>query len=382
MSEQTLHIGERVADWRKRRGKSQRVLAGLAGISQGYLSLIETGARPVERRATLVALAGALQVSVAELSGQSGDPTDPAKAEASANVPAIREALIMRELGEMRPAPHAVPVADLLAAGTDYDFATTAAMLPPLLGAAAGPDLVQTCLVATFTLKHLGYDDLSRDAARLSLLTACDLEDPVWIGVAEVNRLIGFPLELPTAPTLARRAADEIQPQAGQAAVRQAYGMLHLHAAIRAAVAADQGSAMDHLDEARDAADSLGEPADLGLAGLAFGPTNVGIWRTAVLAELGDMEQAVAVGEQVEPRRVRARNRQAAFWVDRGRALAAVRRDNEAISAFLSAESVCPQWVRLRRNARDTIGVILRRTRRNAVSKPMRRAAAMVGLHD
>jgi transcriptional regulator with XRE-family HTH domain len=72
-----MPIGERVAYWRRRRGTSQRVLAGLAGISQPYLSKIENGGKPVELRATLVALADALRVSVAELTGQPGDPTPP-----------------------------------------------------------------------------------------------------------------------------------------------------------------------------------------------------------------------------------------------------------------------------------------------------------------
>jgi hypothetical protein len=316
---------------------------------------------------------------VAELTGQP-DPTDPAKARATESVPAIREALIMREFGETRPAAGG-QVADLVAAGTSYDFATAAALLPGLLLGTTGAELVQACQVATYTLKHLGYEDLARDAARLSLAAAGELGDPAWVGVAEVNRLIGLPLEVPRLPLqIALRAADVLQPQAGEPRARQAYGMLHLHAAIRAAVLGEPGRVGDHLDEARAAAASLGDPAGLGLAGLAFGPTNVDIWRVALLAEQGDMEQAAAVSERVEPRRVHALNRRAAFWVDRGRALAALHRDNEAVSAFLAAEAACPQWVRIRRNVRDTISVIWNRTRRNAVSAPLRKAAEIVGL--
>ena len=53
MSEQ---IGDRVRVWRRRRKLSQAALAGLAGMSQGYLSQIETGVRGVEMRSTLVAV--------------------------------------------------------------------------------------------------------------------------------------------------------------------------------------------------------------------------------------------------------------------------------------------------------------------------------------
>lgn len=69
----------------------------------------------MERRATLVALADALEVSVTELAGRPGDPTDPARAKAAASIPAIREALIMRSAGETRLPGQPVSVADTLA---------------------------------------------------------------------------------------------------------------------------------------------------------------------------------------------------------------------------------------------------------------------------
>ena len=186
--------GDRIAYWRQRRGKSQRVLAGLAGISQPYLSQIETGVRAVERRATLIALATALQVSVAELSGQQGDPANPNRAEAAAAVPAIREALIMREVGETRPPTNGVY--ELMLAGGAYDFSRVTQLLPGLLRGLNGPDLVQACHVATFTLKHLGYPDLSRDAARLGVTAARQLDDPAWVGIAEFIRVLSLPPEI------------------------------------------------------------------------------------------------------------------------------------------------------------------------------------------
>src|SRR4051794_37310052 len=89
------HIGTRIRAWRRRRGgMSQEVLAGRAGLSRPFISMVEAGRRSVERRSTLIAIASALQVSVADLLGQPGDPTDPAKANAAAAVPAIRAALI------------------------------------------------------------------------------------------------------------------------------------------------------------------------------------------------------------------------------------------------------------------------------------------------
>jgi transcriptional regulator with XRE-family HTH domain len=81
---------------------TQAVLAGLAGVSQSYISQVEAGHLGVERRATLVAIAAALKITVADLVGQLGDPTDPLKADAANVVPAIWAALIEIEDGERR----------------------------------------------------------------------------------------------------------------------------------------------------------------------------------------------------------------------------------------------------------------------------------------
>jgi len=378
---ENLFIGAQVAYWRRRRGKSQRVLADLAGMSQPYLSQIETGARPVERRATLVALAHALDVSIADLTGQPGDPTDPARAAAVANVPAIREALIRREIGELTEPHYDVP--QVMEAGGAYDFARVAPMLANLLGGLRGGDLVQVAHVGVYTLKHLGYADLARDAARLAVAEARELGDPAWIGIAEFIRILAMPPEMPGAPTrLAQRVADEIQPHIADGRVRQAYGMLHLHAALKAAVDRRTDMTRDHLGEASGAADSLGEPDHLGLARFAFGPTNVGFWTVAIELEIGEPRRALEAAEMVAPGRIPLANRQAPFYTDTATALAEVGRDDEAIAMFLRAEAAGPQWFRLRPTVRDTIGAILRRTRRNAVSRQMRQAAVAANLRQ
>jgi transcriptional regulator with XRE-family HTH domain len=96
-------IGARIKYWRMRRsGMTQAVLAGLAGVSQSYISQVEAGRKGVERRSTLVAIAKALRVTVADLLGQPGDPTDPLKAGAADAVPAIWAALIEIDEGERR----------------------------------------------------------------------------------------------------------------------------------------------------------------------------------------------------------------------------------------------------------------------------------------
>jgi transcriptional regulator with XRE-family HTH domain len=55
---------------RRRRGLSQDVVAGLAGISKPYLSALERGQRGFNRRGLIEDLADALGCSVADLTGQ------------------------------------------------------------------------------------------------------------------------------------------------------------------------------------------------------------------------------------------------------------------------------------------------------------------------
>lgn len=93
------YIGRRVREIRSWRGVDQQALAGLAGISQSYLSMIERGERAVTKRATLEALANALQVSPTELTGQPYQPLDPLSNDAHSGIFAVEVALDRYELG-------------------------------------------------------------------------------------------------------------------------------------------------------------------------------------------------------------------------------------------------------------------------------------------
>ena len=55
-------VGERVARYRRRRGISQEVLAGLLGRSVEWLAQFERGAKELDRLSTLVAIADALGI--------------------------------------------------------------------------------------------------------------------------------------------------------------------------------------------------------------------------------------------------------------------------------------------------------------------------------
>ncbi|MGH3722007.1 MAG: helix-turn-helix domain-containing protein [Pseudonocardiaceae bacterium] len=63
-------MGARARMIRRRRGLSLDVVGGLAGITAGYLSLLERGLRGFNRRGLIEDLADALSCSVADLTGK------------------------------------------------------------------------------------------------------------------------------------------------------------------------------------------------------------------------------------------------------------------------------------------------------------------------
>lgn len=374
-------IGDRIRYWRQRRGGiSQQVLADRVGVTRNYVSMVEAGKRSVDRRSTLAAFAEALQVRVEELTGAS-EPGDPVRERAAAPVPAIRRALILREAGEVEdPPPGGLARAWRLHAAADH--AALAPILPGLLSGARGPDLVGACLMTVFCCRALGEPDLARDAARLATATAGGLGDPVLAGVAAFARTHAYPAD--TARLAARDAAasaDALQPALGQGRpVRDLHGMLHLTAALWLAAAGQPSDVDRHLDEAAAHAAELGEPDGPGYACLAFGPTNVRVWRALVATELGDPDRALAAIDGVEVRVLPTPRRRAAAHVEHGRALAALGRDDDATIEFLRAEQESPLLVRFDPVVRDAVAAIRVRTRDAAVSRPLRRLCTALDL--
>ena len=75
------HIGERLARLRAWRGMTQEELACAAGTGVDVVRRLEQGVRASARLTTLTALAGALDVPVADLLSGSGDRRTAARAE-------------------------------------------------------------------------------------------------------------------------------------------------------------------------------------------------------------------------------------------------------------------------------------------------------------
>jgi len=395
--------GVRIRFWRLKRGLSRRTLAGLAGLSQGFISQVEAGVKEIDRRSTLVRIADALQVSVAEIVGQPFVPDDPQHARALTAVPGIRAALIGLAYLDLPPAPGRTlaeldaAVRKLMQCRRRCEYADAALMIAPLLrdlGATAyGPQskdrpeglrlLTLTTYTAAFVLKYLGFVDLSLSAAERCHHAAHELGVPEWVGLAEYSRLHTLPPESrAVGRQLASSTTDLLARTLTSAEVLQAYGMLHLTKAWTEALAGDMNAAGSHLDEAQEIAARLGpDPRDGGFAQMNFGPTNVAQWRMSLALEAGEPGRAVELARGFRPGAINSTSRLAAFHIDFGSALAAGRRnDAEALAEFVHAERVAPQRVRLSPVVRDTVGAMLRRARADAGGDMLRGLAARVGV--
>ncbi len=121
---ESIEIGRRARLIRRRRGLSLEVVAGLAGLSKGYLSMLENGKRGCNRRGLIEELAGALGCSVTDLTGQPYVPVDRDAADALAAVPGIQVALHNYrpdDVPDVRPRPLDELVAGVQAANDHRD---------------------------------------------------------------------------------------------------------------------------------------------------------------------------------------------------------------------------------------------------------------------
>lgn len=401
MDIQDTHIGRRVREVRIWRGLSVTALAGLAGMSTSYLSLIERGLRPVTRQATLEALANALQVSPEELTGQPYQSGDTLSQEAHAGIAAVEAALDAYDLGTdpevpYRPWPELSLAVEQLntVVREDADYAGLGAIIPSLLAelhAAYTHDpahrreilvgLVYAYRSAAGFTKMMGVRGLPMVAARLAQNCADELAEPEWVGFGAFLRgYAAGALNRPHQYTLAVRTTEELSPHFDNPDVVQAAGALHLNAALVCAARGQAELARDHVAEAAELAARL--PSDVGNFGwLHFRPENVGVWRTSLGTELGEGAKVAEYAKSVRPAMIEGKARKAAFLADVGRALTAEKRTREqGIQVLADAERTAPQLIRNNPYVRDLVSSQLVHARRDAGGRELRGLAYRMGV--
>ena len=393
-------IGERLRGTRRYRGMSLQMLADRSGLSKSFLSMVENSKRSLERRSHITALADALEVSVAELTGQPySPPPQPNGAGGHGTVPRVRMALLGSSLDE--PADVQARSLDLLLAETAQvealcdasNYGDFGRLLPGLLPelhvtAVTGDEreraealraLVRASHAAFYLLKDLGYLDLAQIAVQQARDAASRLEEPALMGLAAFVRAHAL---LPAgvysaALATADRAAARLQASDDPAAV-ELYGMLHLSAALASVSLNRPGEADVHLAEAQATAARTGES---NAYGLHFGPTNVSVWRVALMVELGEVDKADEIAQTVHAELIPSRGRQAAFYGDWGRAIAQLpRRDRDAVERLRQAERLAPEQIRNSPLVRETVSYLLTRSRAAAAGRDLQGLAYRFGV--
>jgi transcriptional regulator with XRE-family HTH domain len=404
MEDQAHDIGRRLRELRAWRDKPLKVIAELAGLSESYLSRLESGLRRLDKRSTIVALAAALDVAPSDLIGQPLRWEDPAMAEAQATIPSLRLALVGTELGQVgtgqaRPVSSLVTDADrCVALRTACDFAAMGRMLPGLLAdlyAAAATtrgeeravvlELLVRTLNSAMTLAHaFGYADLAYMVTERSAQAAEDLGSPAWSAIAAFSRTHAL---LPMgghdqAYALATRATDtarSVTGEVGRDSALATYGALCMVSALMASVTGRADESDARLAEAEAVAQRTGEAGpDVAF----FGPTNVAMYRMTSALERGDHDRAASLAASVEPTHIASPERRAKHWLDTGRALSLLRgQEDAAVAAFKESERLAALRLRANVYAREAVTDLLPRVRRDtSTGRELRGIAYRMGI--
>jgi len=387
--------------WRSLRGWSQRQLADFSGLSPAFIGFLESGARDLNRRRDLNALAEALQCNPEDLTGEPYTPRDTAGVLAYSAIPGLRVALL--DGGpDYPPDVPARPLDDLARevdwaqrklADAKYDVfgPRVPALLDELHVHAGGGDegearralalLVEVCYLAYGLARATGHPELGLIAADKGLQAARRVGDPALTGFIQWVQVLALERAgaRRRAPQMAEAAVEAIQPFASRDSVTaQVYGMLHLASGLLLARTDDKAASDAHLDEAADLAQRTGERNDLFLH---FGPTNVAMWRVGAAVELGEGPGALEVARTIDPQVIHGPAREADFYLELGRGLAQRDdgvQDRDAVRLFLRAERLAPQKVRTDPLIRDVIAGMLRRDRTGNVD--LRSLAKRIGV--
>ncbi|MFI0240160.1 helix-turn-helix domain-containing protein [Streptomyces sp. NPDC016845] len=375
-----LTIGERVAWYRRRRGMSQEVLAGLVGRTVDWLSKAENNRIELDRLSVIKSLADALDVTLGALLAE---PTllEWTADSGTRTVPALRSALMdYRQLTPLlgvttQGGPTSLDelrsgVAEVWDAYQDSRYAFATRRLPLLLAdvliaakAYEGRErerahelMAMTYQGAAIVLTKLGETDLAWIAADRGLAAAQQSGNAMVTGslLRSVAHCLLSNGRFDAAAQLVGDAGEYLRPGLDDAspAFLSVYGTLYLAGSMAAARAEDRATTQAFLAEADQAARRLG--TDANHVWTAFGPTNVAIHRVATAAELGDMQIAVGLGPEIDtsglPTERRARHN-----LEVARALSAHNRMDDALAKILEAESWAPEQVRSHYLAREMV---------------------------
>lgn len=363
------HTGARIKHARKIRRLTQHELAELSHVSYSTLTKVEQGVMPASP-SVIGALARALSVQVAELNGQ------PYLEELRADqldglINPIREALNVYDLG---PDPDVAPRsvgeleddADAMCAMVRATkIKQVAAELPGLIHEATTAAhnnpadrnwqlLASVYRTAYDVTTKLGFPDLCTVALDRMDWAAQRASDPVLGGMRQYLRALAYlrASDYKTGKRLVALGVATLQQAEPGRVLDVVTGQLHLGAAVLAGRDKDKATAEGHLSEAARIAKRTG-PAEK-VHWLSFGPTNVGVHRVSVLAELDLYPEAVHQADEITIPDGWPPSRLAHHHAEVARAQMWTGQTEAAFKSLVSARKLAPQQTRYHPTVRET----------------------------
>ena len=389
-------IGRRVRRIREARGKSQAVIAGLAGTSTATLSRIENGKLALDNLTMIVALANALQVAPSELTKL--PVPAPANGHTDSTTEAVR--LALDAIDTDRPGGVTLPVAVLrgLVALIHQQrracqFADVATDLPGLIRnlhttLATGADHAELLDLAVYLHVHVtrfwlieacAPDDLLRRTVFLARRLARERGEVTTLGLAAFG--VADVLLSGGAFRLGQAELDGLTlppTTAGTAGLVGQVTALHAQAAL---VNGRPGDVAAPMEAAAELAGRFGTTGETDSVGYVFGPIDAGLCRMTLALGAGEPDQAVSVARDLDPDRHPFPVNRAHYWIHYGRALARLRgRRDDAVMALRAAEDLFPTKVRRDPMVREVIAELLPHARRDEVGRELRRMAFRAGV--
>lgn len=377
-------VGENIAYHRKRLGFSQVEFATGVGKSESWVSQVERGVRAIDRLSVLQSVADTLNVSVAELRGETepdvipelerdasafevlrlaltGHPATAAviSPKAASSEPPLSLATLRADHSAVWPMVHESRYSELAPALT-----ALITNLERLIRQAHAPDeadearklLTDTYQAAAAALAKLGDGDAAWVAADRATFLSESIGSPLTFA-ASLFRMAHVFLSLglfAQVQKVAADAADALEPQAaGPKAKPEAlslFGAFQLVLAVTAARENERAKAHAFLDMAREIAVHVGEGRND--FGTEFSPTNVALHAVSVAVELGDAGQALDLSRQIDASRL-SPERQARYLIDLAAAYAMRRQIGDALRCLQKSEALTPEQTRAHRVARE-----------------------------
>lgn len=367
MDSPRLPVGERIAYYRRKHGnRTQTAIAGLCGISERYLSLIENGKRTPSAD-VLNRLAGELGVPVSALLAEDyvAEPAPPLTVE-----PAVARALMgYGPPTSQAPATPAelrerVEEAWRIWQNSKTRFTDIGAVLPLLIedvehavrarrrgnDPAVRREALRTAadlygLLRSYC-RRTGRLDLSLMVADRAIRAAEDADDPIRIAAASWNLghvLLSDPRDgaIEEAVDVALTAIDELKrtPPSPENSAMQ--GALELVAVVASARRRQWWQARQRLAKK---ASPLAEKAGEGnVQRTVFGPANVALHALSIEMLAGESAEALRVADSVDTSSMPSREREFTFTLEVAHCYA-MRRDDAAVLVHLLAmEDLAPE---------------------------------------